>query len=287
MLSRPLLSCSGTLQRAAQGAAQACTRTSISRAPTTVQVRTVFPTAFERDFDRDFYFPRLGFRTRMLGFRDPFEDFFTNPMKDFEKTLQTVWSDFGILTPDAHLKTVATPTIAEKEAAKRVNVEVPTTGADAKDCDVDAAASAKRTAVASTEASKAVERPMSDWLESYTRAPHVDVRSTENEFLVSVDVPGVRKEDVKINVTGDRWGRKMLNICGERKEESNEDDEKKGTRFSSMVYGKFSRSLLLPDGTNLEGIKAKSENGVLQITVPRVAVQPATTNEPVHVVGVE
>ena len=71
--------------------------------------------------------------------------------------------------------------------------------------------------------------------------PAADVEETETHFLLSVDLPGISQEDIKIEVKDD-----FLSVWGERKFE--ESGEKDGSRFSRRSFGKFSKSFRLPAG---------------------------------------
>jgi HSP20 family protein len=95
-----------------------------------------------------------------------------------------------------------------------------------------------------------------------TWLPAVDAWETDDALVISVDLPGVRKEDVSIEVDDG-----VLTISGtrERKVEQRED---RFYRFERR-YGAFSRSVTLPQGVDESTIKAQFENGVLEITVPK------------------
>jgi HSP20 family protein len=95
--------------------------------------------------------------------------------------------------------------------------------------------------------------------ESYT--PVFDIDETDTHYLVNIDLPGVKKEDVKIEVRDNQ-----LCISGERKE------ERKGRGGYERSYGSFCRSFTLPSNVNGDGIEANYENGVLQISVPKAKV---------------
>ncbi len=96
-----------------------------------------------------------------------------------------------------------------------------------------------------------------DWM------PRVDVEERENEFEVSMDVPGVDKKDVKVSLEN-----KVLTIKGERKVERNEEEEGK-YHCTERRYGSFQRSFTLPSSIDSSKIRARHENGVLSITVPK------------------
>ena len=93
-------------------------------------------------------------------------------------------------------------------------------------------------------------------------APACDVTENEDGFLLSFDVPGIKKEEINIEVTG-----RQLSVSGERKREE-------GTQNGSIhrverAYGKFHRTFDLPHGTNAEVVEASYDNGVLKIAIPK------------------
>jgi HSP20 family protein len=93
--------------------------------------------------------------------------------------------------------------------------------------------------------------------------PTVNTRESENGYHVDVDLPGVKKEDIKVDLN-----KGILTISGERKtkEEINQEDYYKIETY----FGKFSRSFTLPDSADIENIEAKSDNGVLEIFIPKL-----------------
>jgi HSP20 family protein len=100
--------------------------------------------------------------------------------------------------------------------------------------------------------------------------PPVDVTESEQHYTVSVELPGMDAKDIGIELMGNQ-----LQISGERKWE----DEKKGKEYHRVEsqYGKFSRTLTLPDNLRLdrESIDATFQKGVLEIKVPKVEPTPA------------
>jgi HSP20 family protein len=92
-------------------------------------------------------------------------------------------------------------------------------------------------------------------------SPTIEVTEKDNRLITKVDLPGVKKEDVKVEVADNR-----LTISGERK---NEIEEKKENFYrSEREYGSFYRAVPLPAGVKAEEVKATFENGVLEVSVP-------------------
>jgi HSP20 family protein len=89
-----------------------------------------------------------------------------------------------------------------------------------------------------------------------------DFQDTESHYLFSFDIPGVKKEDLKIELKGNE-----LHVSGERRDEH--IDEKNGYRSSQRSYGSFSQSISLPPGVNVEDIETECQDGVLRIAVPK------------------
>jgi HSP20 family protein len=97
--------------------------------------------------------------------------------------------------------------------------------------------------------------------ESVTWSPKIDVFERDNRLVTRVDLPGMKKEDVSVEVTDGH-----LTLSGERKRET---EEKKDDFYrSEREYGSFYRSVPLPDGVKLEDVKATFTNGVLEVSVP-------------------
>jgi HSP20 family protein len=109
-----------------------------------------------------------------------------------------------------------------------------------------------------------------DWFK-----PSVEIATTENEYTVNVELPGVSEKDVTVEVTGD-----TLRIAGEKKQEK--EEKSKDYYFTERAYGSFERLLTLPEDAEAEGINAKFKNGVLTITIPRKA-QPQSEAKRIEV----
>jgi HSP20 family protein len=97
---------------------------------------------------------------------------------------------------------------------------------------------------------------------SWTFNPVVDIEQGDDQYEISIELPGVYQEDVNVEVTDD-----MLVISGskERKQTRGEGQH----RQSERVYGSFQRSFRLPEDAEAEKIQAKFDNGVLTVGIPR------------------
>ena len=98
--------------------------------------------------------------------------------------------------------------------------------------------------------------------------PAVDVVEQDKSYLLRAEIPGVSPEQIDLQVEND-----VLTLRGERKHESQE--ERAGYRRVERSYGSFSRSFVLPQGTNVDAIEARAENGVLTISIPKVQAATA------------
>jgi len=92
-------------------------------------------------------------------------------------------------------------------------------------------------------------------------APYVEVYEKDNEFFVKAELPGLRKEDITVEISEGQ-----LTIAGERKEEV----EKKGKEVyrSERSYGAFLRTISLPDAVKIENAVASVKDGVLEVKMP-------------------
>jgi HSP20 family protein len=93
------------------------------------------------------------------------------------------------------------------------------------------------------------------------RAPPIDIMETENEVIVTAELPGVEKDQVEIEIRDDR-----LHISGNSRSEMEEDDE--GYWYRERGYSAFRRVIRLPEGLETEKASAKLNNGVLEVTIP-------------------
>ncbi|KAI0630650.1 small heat shock protein [Trametes polyzona] len=100
--------------------------------------------------------------------------------------------------------------------------------------------------------------------------PSIDVHEDKEKNLVTAtfELPGLKKEDVNIDVQNN-----VLTVSGETK--LSEERKENGYVVKERRYGKFSRSLPVPQGIKPEEIKASLENGVLTVTYPRTSPEQA------------
>jgi HSP20 family protein len=106
----------------------------------------------------------------------------------------------------------------------------------------------------------------SSWLAQATSAemtwtPDVEVLHQNDQLIVRADLPGLTKDDIKVDVSEDH-----LTIQGERRHQH--EEERDGVYRSERSYGAFRRDIPLPPGTISDQAKASVRNGVLEITMP-------------------
>ena len=128
---------------------------------------------------------------------------------------------------------------------------------------------------------RAMDRFFDDgWMHS-TLAPFsqeggmsLEMYETENDVVIKADIPGVKPEDIQINVVGD-----LLTIKGETRSDSEENDKERNYYYREHRYGHFSRAVSLPTAINVEETKAEFENGVLTLTAPKAEAAKRHTIE--------
>ncbi len=98
---------------------------------------------------------------------------------------------------------------------------------------------------------------------SYDCVPSTNILEKNDSFELQVALPGVKKQDVKIDLE-----KNILSISSEKKAEEKPED---GTKYSrrEFVYGSFCRSFTLPDTIEVEKIKADMTDGILKVTLPK------------------
>ena len=93
-------------------------------------------------------------------------------------------------------------------------------------------------------------------------APAVDVTEDDKEYLITAELPEVKKEDVKVSVQ-----KGVLSISGERKIEK--EDKKKKYHRVERAYGTFVRTFTVPEDADVEKIQAEFKDGMLKVHIPK------------------
>ncbi len=100
------------------------------------------------------------------------------------------------------------------------------------------------------------------------KLPKLDIKEEDKEYIVSAEVPGFNKEDIKVELNDD-----VLTIASETKEEK--EETKEGYIYKERSHRSFSRSFTVPGNLRPEEINAKLENGILTINLPKKEPLPA------------
>jgi HSP20 family protein len=103
-------------------------------------------------------------------------------------------------------------------------------------------------------------------------SPRIDVYERDSRLVTRVDLPGVKQQDVSVEVTDG-----YLTLSGERKRET--EEKKDNVYRAEREYGSFSRTVPLPDGVKLEDVKATFNDGVLEVSVPLPPKASATVRK--------
>ena len=100
----------------------------------------------------------------------------------------------------------------------------------------------------------------------------VDIAEDDTAIFIEADMPGIKKEDIKVSVEDD-----VLSISAERTQ--SEEEKKKGYHRVERSWGCLNRSFTVGENVDSEKIEAAYDNGVLKIKVPKIAPQPKTGKE--------
>jgi HSP20 family protein len=95
-----------------------------------------------------------------------------------------------------------------------------------------------------------------------TYSPAFEVKETTDGFVFKADVPGIKEQDVEVNIAGNR-----LTISGKR--EAEKEDKNETYYAYERSFGSFTRTFTLPDQTDATHIKAELKNGELTVVVPK------------------
>ncbi len=93
-------------------------------------------------------------------------------------------------------------------------------------------------------------------------SPFCDFQDTDTQYLIDVEMPGVRKEDIKLEMRDNQ-----LSIFAEQKYETKKEEG--GLRYSERRYGKFQRTFSMPTPVSANGVEASYQDGILHISIPK------------------
>lgn len=118
-------------------------------------------------------------------------------------------------------------------------------------------------------------RELSNPTEGLDFMPSFEVKETPNTYVFKADLPGIKEEDLNVELTGNR-----LTIGGKRESEKKEDNE--SYHLYERSFGSFSRSFTLPEEVNSNKVDANLQHGVLTVTVLK---SPEAKPQKIHVKG--
>lgn len=99
-------------------------------------------------------------------------------------------------------------------------------------------------------------------MEEIAPSPSVDIFEEKDDIVLKTELPGMTKDDIEINLTGD-----MITLSGEKKKE--EKIEEKNYYRHECLYGSFKRSFTLPAEVQSDKAKASFKNGILEVRIPK------------------
>lgn len=108
------------------------------------------------------------------------------------------------------------------------------------------------------------KRMRRDVITPFSGFGRMDMKETDKDYELSVDIPGMDKSEIKITTDNN-----VLSIEGERKQEKKVDDKKNKYHFTERHFGSFHREISLPANANTEKIDAVYNNGVLMVSIPK------------------
>ena len=111
---------------------------------------------------------------------------------------------------------------------------------------------------------------------------HLDVIEKENSYQVKADLPGVKKEDIKVSLNDET---NVLTLSATKSDEVINDTDIYKSR--ERYFGSVSRSVRLPENSNVEGIECEYQDGVLSLQVPKLAPIEDTKHEQEHVKSIK
>jgi len=112
---------------------------------------------------------------------------------------------------------------------------------------------------------------------SFSYNPEVDFRETDKAYVVKLDLPGIDKDKISVKVENG-----LLEISGERENGTEEKTKDGGLYRSERSFGSFLRTVPIPADADTQGLTAEEKQGVLTVTIPKLAAPP-----PPHKVAVK
>jgi len=109
---------------------------------------------------------------------------------------------------------------------------------------------------------------------SFASTPRIDMHETDEEVVVTVEVPGVNRDDLDLTISSEG-----LVIRGETREER--EDQRRDYRLVQSRYGSFVRTVPLPPGLDQDHPKARLKDGVLTVRFPKVDTGPGMRRVPI------
>ncbi|HVP35387.1 MAG TPA: Hsp20/alpha crystallin family protein, partial [Terriglobales bacterium] len=95
-------------------------------------------------------------------------------------------------------------------------------------------------------------------------SPNVDIAETKDEIVLSAELPGFKKEDIKLSVEDH-----TITLSGEKKSEYEKEDKKENYYRLERRFGSFTRSFALPTPVQADKVKASYKDGILKVTLPK------------------
>jgi HSP20 family protein len=114
------------------------------------------------------------------------------------------------------------------------------------------------------ENSRALAQRSSDMFTEFS--PAVDIEESDGMFMISADLPGLKREEIKIDINN-----RVLKISGERRRENKEEDNS----YVERSYGRFVRTFTLPEAVDPKKIEAHFEDGVLRVLLHKTEATAA------------
>ncbi len=115
-----------------------------------------------------------------------------------------------------------------------------------------------------TDYERAAVNPQAQQEQTMTSAPATDVEESESHYDLSFDMPGLKKDDINIEVNG-----RTLLVTGKRERAVTETKLHRSEKF----FGEYRRTISLPEGIKADDIEASYDNGVLSLRLPKAQVQ--------------